>query len=89
MVIQSPAVEIFKGRYAKEKKSRAGAGGGAGLSSPPLCLSKILWFGQNFTPVSVCNTIQHFVGCFLNPGIRLMKFAGRLGSKLAKHITVP
>src|ERR1700758_3487116 len=35
--------------------------GGAGLSSPPLCLGNVLWFRQNFLPLRVSDTIQHAV----------------------------
>src|SRR5437764_7307161 len=63
--------------------------GGAGLSSPPLCLSKILWFRQNFLPLRACDTVQHAVHGFLDSGAGPMELPRGLGGKLTQHIPVP
>src|SRR5579863_2813474 len=81
--------EIFERRGLRKNADSTRQGGGAGLSSPPLCLSKILWFRQNFLPLRACDTIQHAVHCFLDSGAGPMEFPRGLGGKLTQHITVP
>ena len=66
----------------------AGQEGGTGLSSPPLCLSKILWFRQNFLPRGPSDAVQHAVHRFLDSGARPMELPRGLGGKLTEHIPV-
>src|SRR5438093_935777 len=79
---------VFKSNLRKRRNHLRGRGGGS-LSSPPLCLGIMFRFGQNCLPLRACNPIQNLVHRFLDSGIGLVKLTGSLGSKLAKHITVP
>ena len=63
--------------------------GGAGLSSPPLCLGNVLWFRQNFLPLRVSDPVQHAVHGFLDSGAGTMELPRGFGGKLTKHITIP
>jgi hypothetical protein len=64
------------------------AGWRDGLSSPPLCLSKILWFRQNILPLRVSDPVQNTVHGFLDSGAGPVELARGLGGKLTKHIPV-
>src|ERR1035438_2758432 len=80
---------VSAGDFLKEGDAgKTGQEGGAGLSSPPLCLSKILWFRQNFLPLRVSDPVQYTVHRFLDSGAGPMELTRGLGSKLTKHITV-
>src|ERR1700724_93057 len=79
----------FLRRGRRKDASGTRQGGGAGLSSPPLCLSKILWFRQNFLPLRVSDPVQHAVHDFLDSGAGPMELPRGLGGKLTKHIPVP
>src|ERR1700722_9008868 len=59
------------------------------LSSPPLCLSKILWFRQYLLPRRASDSVQHTVHCFLDSGAGPMELPRGLGGKLTEHIPVP
>src|SRR5579871_78112 len=62
--------------------------GGAGLSSPPLCLSKVLWFRQNFLPRRASDAVQYAVHGFLNSGAGPVELPRGLRGKLTEHIPV-
>src|SRR5271154_1284289 len=81
--------EIFQRGGRRKDASTTRQEGGAGLSSPPLCLSKILWFRQNILPLRASDSIQHTVHCFLDSGAGPMELPRGLGGKLTEHITVP
>jgi hypothetical protein len=79
----------FQRRVFREDKTPPGRKAGLGLSSPPLCLSKILWFRQNFLPLRACDPVENVVHCFRDSGTRPMELPRGLGGKLTKHIPVP
>jgi hypothetical protein len=62
---------------------------GLGLSSPPLCLSKILWFRQYILPFRASDPVQYYVHGFLDSGTGPVELPRGLGGKLTKHIPVP
>src|SRR5271157_2665648 len=76
-------------RRGQERRKYHGAGRRDWLSSPPLCLSKILWFRQNFLTLRACDPVQNAIHGFLDSGTGPVEFPRGLGGKLAKHITVP
>jgi hypothetical protein len=78
-----------KGRRRREDASNTRQEGGAGLSSPPLCLSKILWFRQNFLPLRAGDPVKYAVHGFLDSGTGPMELPRGLGGKLTKHIPIP
>jgi hypothetical protein len=59
------------------------------LSSSPLCFGKVLGFAQDVMTFRIGDFVKYIVHGFLDAGVRLMKFAGCLGGKLAKHVPVP
>jgi hypothetical protein len=59
------------------------------LSSPPLCLSYILWFRQNVLPLRACNPVQNTVHGFLDSGAGPVELPRGLGGKLTQHIPIP
>src|SRR5271165_1179818 len=78
----------FQRRVFREDKN-TGQEGGAVLSSPPLCLSKILRLRQNILSLRARDPIQHPVHCFLDSGAGPVELPRGLGGELAKHITIP
>src|ERR1700689_700830 len=78
-----------KGGDAGKTQKVQGRKAGLGLSSPPLCLSKILWFRQNILPLRAGDPVQHTVHRFLDSGAGPMELPRGLGGKLTKHITIP
>jgi hypothetical protein len=65
------------------------AHGGAALGSPPLCFGKVFWFAQDILAFGIGDPVKHLVHGFLNAGVRPVKSARGLGSKLTKHVPVP
>jgi hypothetical protein len=65
------------------------AGGRGCLSSPPLCLSKILRLRQNFLALLASDPVQNTIHGFLDSGAGPMELPRGLGGELAKHITIP
>src|SRR5271167_975277 len=59
------------------------------LCSSPLCFGKVLGFAQNVMTFRIGDLVKNIVHGFLNPGVRLMKFARSLRGQLAEHIPVP
>src|SRR5450631_1907183 len=59
------------------------------LSSSPLCFGKVLGFAQDVMTFRIGDLVKDLVHGFLYAGVRLMKSARCLRSKLAKHIPVP
>src|SRR5262245_29396449 len=78
----------FLRRVRKGDSSLVGRTGGTDLSSPPLCLAKMLRLGKHSLALRGGNAIQHFIHGFLNAGVGLVKFARRLGRELTQHVTV-
>src|SRR5580700_2098663 len=81
--------EFSKGGLLRKDSANHGAGGGAVLSSPPLCLGEVFRFRQNRLPFRACNLVQNLVHGFLDSGVGLVKLTGSLRCELAKHITIP
>src|SRR2546423_1279876 len=77
--------EGISGRFEYRKAGRLGCY----LGSPPLCLNKMFRLRQYGLALGACNPIQHFIHCFLDSGIRLVKLTRSLGGKLTEHIPVP
>jgi len=72
----------------KDAKYNARQEGGAGLSSPPLCLGNVLWFRQNCLPLRVSDPVQYAVHGFLDASAGPVELPRGLGGKLTKHITI-
>src|SRR5277367_487625 len=81
--------DFFQRRGRREDASGTRQEGGAGLSSPPLCLSKILWFRQYILPLRASDPVQHNIHRFLDSGAGPMELPRGLGGKLTQHITIP
>src|SRR5579864_682483 len=78
----------FQKEGTQERQNTGGQESGTALSSPPLCLGKVLWFRQNFLPLSASDAIQHAVHGFLNASARPVEFPRGLRGKLTEHISV-
>src|SRR5208283_3963483 len=79
----------FQKEGTQERRKYYQAGRRGWLSSPPLCLSKILWFRQHFLPIRAGDPIQYTVHRFLDSGAGPVELPRGLGGKLTKHIPVP
>ncbi|MGA8270165.1 MAG: hypothetical protein WB919_01320, partial [Candidatus Sulfotelmatobacter sp.] len=81
------------GRFSKEgiqgRQNTTRQAGGAVLSSPPLCLGKILRLRQDFLPLRACDPVQNSIHRFLDSGAGPVELPRGLGGELAKHITIP
>jgi len=58
------------------------------LCSAPLGLGSCLRFYDNVLPLGIRNAMQHLVGRILDTSVGAMELPRRLGSQLAKHVTV-
>jgi hypothetical protein len=58
------------------------------LCSAPLGLGSCLRFYDNILPLGISDAVQHLIGRILDTSIGTMKLPRRLGSQLAKHVTI-